>query len=136
MLIFDILEYQYPGISKFLNENIKIEKKKRKILVYLNGKIILTLNPKFGLFIPSLEFAQFLKKIGKYIEIKEEDIDFIKRSKNVFKINVKNFSENLEVFEDFALVSNNKIVGIGKTKINFLEFSNSKRGLVAKIRKV
>ncbi|MEM0480716.1 MAG: hypothetical protein QXQ14_00805 [Candidatus Aenigmatarchaeota archaeon] len=137
-MILDIVKYQYPEVYEFLKEienKLRFEKKKRKIIVYLDEKELLILNPRFGLFIPSINFADFLYKAGKYIKIKEKDIEFIRKSKNLFKVNVEIFSENLNIFEDFAIVTN-KVIGIGRTKIDFEEFSNSKKGLVAKVRKI
>ena len=136
--ILEILEYQYPGVSKFLEEfkdKLKIEKIKKKIIVYFEDEVILMLNPRFGLFVPSKKFSDILFKIGKYIKVKKNDLEFIKQSKNIYKINVEEFSKNLYAFEDFALVIENKIIGVGRAKISYDEFLKSKRGLVAVVKK-
>jgi predicted RNA-binding protein len=127
----DILEYQF-GIK--IDEELEIKKEGRKIYLYKNKRLLAVLNPRFGLFTIFKDFFEYLIKNGKFIKVKSSDIDFIKKSKNIFKINVVEIG-NFEAYEDVAIIDEkNNLVGIGRTKISSKEFLNSKSGLVAKIR--
>jgi len=127
----DILQYQF-GIK--IDEKFEIKKEGKKVYLYKNGKLLAVLNPRFGLFTIFKDFCEYLIKNGKFIRIKSNDIDFIKKSKNIFKINVIEIGK-FEAYDDVAIIDEkNNLVGIGRTKISSEEFLNSKKGLVAKFR--
>ncbi|MEM5830667.1 MAG: PUA domain-containing protein [Candidatus Aenigmatarchaeota archaeon] len=138
--LLDIVEFQFgKEIRKRIeNLDLKIKKfKSRKIEIYLNNNLLLSLNPKFFLFSINIEFAKILVETKKfYIKVKNEFINDIKKTKNIIRKNILEYSKDFRSGDDIIVIDeNNNLIGIAKAKFNYNEIENSTYGLIAKIKK-
>jgi len=138
--ILDIIEYQFGKEVRKICENLDLKIKKgksRKIEIYLKEKPFLFLNPKFFLFNISEEFAKILKECKKfYIKIDEKFLNDIKKTKNIIRKNVIDFSKDFKYGDDIIILDENEnLIAIAKAKMNSFEIENSTYGIIAKIKK-
>lgn len=140
--VLDIVEFQFgkeirKEIEK-LKDEIKIKKfRSRKIEIYLGNELFLSLNPKFFLFSINYGFAKVLNEKKKfYIKIKKEFLNEIKRTKNIIRKNIIEFSDDFRFGDDIIIIDeNDKLIAIAKAKFNSNEIKNSSYGIIAKIKK-
>jgi len=138
--ILDIIEYQFGKEVRKICENLDLKIKKgksRKIEIYLEEKPFLFLNPKFFLFNISEEFAKILKEDKKlYIKINKNFLEDIKKTKNIIRKNVIEFSKDFRYGDDIIILDENEnLIAIAKAKTNSFEIENSTYGIIAKIKK-
>ncbi|MEO0203150.1 MAG: PUA domain-containing protein [candidate division WOR-3 bacterium] len=138
--LLDIVEFQFGREIRKRIEilDLKIKKfKSRKIEIYLNNNLFLYLNPKFFLFSINIEFAKILVETKKfYIKVKNEFINDIKKTKNIIRKNILEYSKDFRNGDDIIVIDeNNNLIGIAKAKFNYNEIENSTYGLIAKIKK-
>jgi len=138
--ILDIIEYQFGKEvkEKCKNLDLKIKKgKSRKIEIFSEGEPFLFLNPKFFLFNFSEEFAKILKECKKfYIKIDKKFLEDIKKTKNIIRKNVVEFTKDFRYGDDIIILDeNDNLIAIAKAKMNSFEIENSTYGIIAKIKK-
>jgi len=138
--ILDIIEYQFGKEVRKSCENLDLKIKKgksRKIEIYLKEKPFLFLNPKFFLFNISEEFAKNLKENKKlYIKINKNFLEDIKKTKNIIRKNIIEFSKDFRYGDDVIILDeNDNLIAIAKAKMNSFEIENSTYGIIAKIKK-
>ncbi|MBU5682564.1 MAG: PUA domain-containing protein [Candidatus Aenigmatarchaeota archaeon] len=138
--LLDIVEFQFGKEIRKRIENLDLKIKRfrsRKIEIYLNNNLFLYLNPKFFLFSINIEFAKILVETKKfYIKVKNEFINDIKKTKNIIRKNILEYSKDFRNGDDIIVIDeNNNLIGIAKAKFNYNEIENSTYGLIAKIKK-
>ncbi|MEM5806487.1 MAG: PUA domain-containing protein [Candidatus Aenigmatarchaeota archaeon] len=138
--LLDIVEFQFGKEIRKRIENLDLKIKRfrsRKIEIYLNNNLFLYLNPKFFLFSINIEFAKILVETKKfYIKVKNEFINDIKKTKNIIRKNILEYSKDFRNGDDIIVIDeNNNLIGIAKAKFNYSEIENSTYGLIAKIKK-
>ncbi|MEM5820644.1 MAG: PUA domain-containing protein [Candidatus Aenigmatarchaeota archaeon] len=138
--LLDIVEFQFGREIRKRIENLDLKIKRfrsRKIEIYLNNNLFLYLNPKFFLFSINIEFTKILVETKKfYIKVKNEFINDIKKTKNIIRKNILEYSKDFRSGDDIIVIDeNNNLIGIAKAKFNYNEIENSTYGLIAKIKK-
>ncbi|MEM5830134.1 MAG: PUA domain-containing protein [Candidatus Aenigmatarchaeota archaeon] len=138
--ILEIIEYQFGKEVRKELEGLNFEIKKfksRKIDILINNFAILHLNPKFFLFTIDKQFSKILRKCKKfYIKIDGRFLEDIKKTKNIIKQNIIDYSKDFRANDDIIILDENEnLIGIAKAKLNSYEISNATYGIVAKVKK-
>jgi 7-cyano-7-deazaguanine tRNA-ribosyltransferase len=133
-----ILDYQFGrGASKkFTSLQLEVSKKTNRIRrVRKNGKLLGTVRPSDGLFVPTFDGAKLLGKHIKKVQVKDKEVvGFIKIGKSLFS-KFAFPSKGIRPGEEVVITFRGKPLALGTTKLSSLEMQQFNRGMAVKVRK-
>jgi uncharacterized protein with predicted RNA binding PUA domain len=128
------------GISKHLPQDIEItfSKKTGRIReVYHNKKLLCTLRIDGGLAITPY-FAQLLFKSKKFhqncIQVDDDSKPFVQEGKSVFCKHVSWAGKNIQIGADVPVLSQDKVIAVGRAVVSSEMMTTLKRGVAVKVR--
>lgn len=140
-----IADYQFgKGVGENLfPENVEIIFSKRTgriRYVYLDGKLLATLNPATGLFTLTIEGAKrvFSSMSPKrlWVKISNEAVPFVESGGDVFAKHVIESDENIRPGEEVIVIDcEGNIIAVGKAALSGVEMMTFNRGVAVKIRR-
>ncbi len=143
-MIYSILNYQYGfGAGDIIFEgNLEITRYKSGIVrgIYLDKKLIATMNPTVGVITLSKEGARLIyekiKNNAKTIVVDRDE--FIEHSrKSLLAPIVKSASPDIRMGDEVFIVDEKKeLLAIGKALLSAIEINMAKKGEVARIRRM
>ncbi len=124
---------QYQFDSRFnISFTPEVSRKTGRIRrVWKNKKLLGTIRPHDGFFIPTLEGAKYIKM--KKVEVRDEAAKHIKEGRSLFTRFVKR-SDDIIPGEEVAIISKNKPIATGTALLNKKEIKEFERGVAVKIR--
>ena len=107
--------------------------------IFLKGKLIATLQPIYGIYIPAM--AGFLRLYSRFrtssfkVIVRNEVADIIKEGKNVFAKHVVAAGQKIQI-EDEVAVTDEKgsILALGKAALNGKTMASYRKGIAVKVR--
>ncbi len=123
------------------NVTIVFSKKTKKIrYIYLEKKLLATLNPLNGLFHLSIEGAKrFInadKPLSLWVQIQDDVAAFVEKGKDVFAKHVIAVDEEIRLGEEVVVLNGrNEILAVGSAILTGQEMKRFRRGVAVKVRK-
>lgn len=139
-----IVDYHfYPGAGEALfptTATIKYSSRTgRAKEIYYRGNLLATLQPIYGIYIPTLEGFRRLCRRFKYprfrVTIKNDVANIIKQGKNVFAKHVVKADTNIRI-EDEVAVTDEKgdLLAVGKAVLSGKAMTSFRRGIAVRVR--
>lgn len=140
-----IADYQFgKGVGeKLFPNNVKIVFSKRtgRIRhVYLNGKLLATLNPITGFFTLTIDGAKKVLETMQpkrlWIQVKDDAVPFVEGGSDVFVKHVVDLDENILPGEEVIVVDREgKVIAVGRAMLSGAEIKSFNRGIAVKVRR-
>ncbi len=109
--------------------------------VIIDGEVLGTLkydvDKRKFVFIPRLEGARRIweKSKAKYVEVSEEASKFVIQGKSVLMPGVVSWDESIEKGEEIIVVSQNRVIAVGRAKFSGREAKKREKGMFVRVRK-
>ena len=125
------IEYQFG--SKFKTDfKPEVSRKTGRIRrVWKNKKLLGTIRPHDGFFIPTLEGSKYIKM--KQVEVDEEILEHVKKGRSLFTKFVKK-TDDIIPGEEVAITSRGKTIATGTAMLNKKEIKDFEKGVAVKLR--
>lgn len=121
----------------FVDIDIEISRKTGKIRRIWKGKKLLgTIRPSDGFFLPTFDGTQLLKKHMKKVVVRDSEVvSYIKKGSDAFAKFCKT-KDDILPGEEVAVVHKNKIIAVGHSLLSKNEISEFRRGVAVKVRAI
>ncbi|MCD6470909.1 pseudouridine synthase [Candidatus Bathyarchaeota archaeon] len=140
-----IADYQFgKGVGeKLFPENVKIVFSKRtgRIRhVYLNDKLLATLNPITGFFTLTIEGAKKVLEAMQpkrlWVQVRDDAALFVEKGSDVFVKHVTDLDEEIRPGEEVIVVnSKGEVIAVGRAMLSGAEMRVFNRGIAVKVRR-
>ncbi len=140
-----IADYQFgKGVGeKLFPENVKIVFSKRtgRIRhVYLNDKLLATLNPITGFFTLTIEGARKVLEAMQpkrlWVQVRDDAALFVEKGSDVFVKHVTDLDEEIRPGEEVIVVnSKGEVIAVGRAMLSGAEMRVFNRGIAVRVRR-
>ena len=140
-----IADYQFgKGVGeKLFPENVKIVFSKRtgRIRhVYLNDKLLATLNPITGFFTLTIEGAKKVLEAMQpkrlWVQVRDDAALFVEKGSDVFVKHVTDLDEEIRPGEEVIVVnSKGEVIAVGRAMLSGAEMRVFNRGIAVRVRR-
>ena len=140
-----IADYQFgKGVGeKLFPENVKIVFSKRtgRIRhVYLNDKLLATLNPITGFFTLTIEGAKKVLEAMQpkrlWVQVRNDAALFVEKGSDVFVKHVTDLDEEIRPGEEVIVVnSKGEVIAVGRAMLSGAEMRVFNRGIAVRVRR-
>lgn len=140
-----IADYQFgKGVGeKLFPENVKIVFSKRtgRIRhVYLNDKLLATLNPRTGFFTLTIEGARKVLEAMQpkrlWVQVRDDAALFVEKGSDVFVKHVTDLDEEIRPGEEVIVVnSKGEVIAVGRAMLSGAEMRVFNRGIAVRVRR-
>ena len=140
-----IADYQFgKGVGeKLFPENVKIVFSKRtgRIRhVYLNDKLLATLNPITGFFTLTIEGAKKVLEAMQpkrlWVQVRDDATLFVEKGSDVFVKHVTDLDEEIRPGEEVIVVnSKGEVIAVGRAMLSGAEMRVFNRGIAVRVRR-
>lgn len=140
-----IADYQFGrGIGeKLFPENVRVvfSKKTGKIkYVYLDGKLIATLNPITGFFALTIEGAkrvfEAMQPKRLWVQVRKDVVPFVEKGNDVFAKHVIDLDEEIRPGEEVMVIDDRgEVIAVGRAMLSGDEMKAFNRGVAVRVRR-
>lgn len=138
-----IADYQFgKGVGEVLfpdNVEISFSKRTGRIrYIYLDGKLLATLNPITGLFALTIEGARrvLMKARRLWVKISDDSAPFVEGGGDVFAKYVIESDENIHPGDEVIVIDQEgNVIAVGRAVLSGAEMKAFRRGIAVKVRR-
>lgn len=140
-----IADYQFgKGVGEALfpdNVEVVFSRRTGRIkYVYLDGELLVALNPLTGLFTLTLKGArrvfEAMEPKRLWVRVSDEAASFVEGGSDVFAKYIIDFDPEIRPGEEVIIINNSgEVIAVGKSVLSGMEMKSFSRGVAVKVRR-